>query len=80
MSKPIAFITITEDPDDFYGVVVEFHDRTNGENIPSLTERVDLSPEPTWLTPIEANDRLADAVRKVLDNSWAFYTGERLTR
>lgn len=65
-------LTISLDEDDPYTVIVS--------GLDGIVERVDVGPHPTFPTPAEANDLVADAVRKVLDQAWANASGEPVQR
>lgn len=67
------FVTITQSATDEYTYEVR-------HSMFPHVERVDLSPEPTWPSPVEANDMLGDAVVKVLDAAWKDATGQDIER
>lgn len=72
-AKPV--VIIEQEEGEVYDLVV-YH------AYPEFPHRevVDLSPNPTWPSPAEANDRIADAVRTVLDKAWESATGEPVER
>lgn len=71
---PVTWLTVSFDPEDDYTAVV-----TSAE-YDDIEERVDLSPTPAWPSPSEANDAIAEAVRRVLDRAWEAASGEPVIR
>jgi len=70
-------ITVTPiDPDEFVFEVV-YQDPTNQR---IAVEVVDLNEHGTWPSPAKQSDMLADAVRKVFDRAWTYYSGEEVER
>lgn len=75
-------LTISLDEDDPYTVIVS--------GLDGIVERIYVGPRPTlaseqgvdrtFPTPAEANDLVADGVRKVLDQAWANASGEPVQR
>lgn len=72
----MPLVNIYQPADDVYDVVVEHADQ---DQFPGQVH-VDLSPVPTWPSPSECNDLIANAVRKVLDDAWLSATGEPIER
>ncbi len=75
MPQPI--VNVYQDDDDIYTIVVEHADHAQ---FPDARTKVDLTPNPAWPSPTEANDRIADAVRQVLDMAWESATGQPIQR
>lgn len=70
-------LTITESEADPMVLEVEITDN-HGDVIAS--QHVDFNPNPTWMSPSEQSDAIADAVRKVWDAATYHYTGNRVER
>lgn len=78
MNRIHPVLTITTDPENEFALVVAYHEPNLPE--PVASETVDLSPSPTWPSPSEQSDMIADAVRRVWDKSWTYYSGEEVVR
>lgn len=69
-----VWIVVVQDPDEDYGMIVK------STRIPGIEEKVYTGPNPTWPTPAEQHDAVADAVRRMLDRGWEHATGEPVVR
>ena len=68
-------LTVEFNADDLHNITV-----LHNQSLARPTEQVYLGPDPTWPSPSEANDLIADAVRRVLDAAWENATGEKMER
>ena len=46
----------------------------------NVSHEVSIGPDPAWPSPDQVNDRIADAVRLVLDHAYYAATGTRIER
>lgn len=70
-------LTITPVGPDGFEMLIEY---TEPSGYVVANEIVDLNPSPTWPSPSETSDAIVDAVRRVWDAAYTYYSGEVIER